>query len=211
MDDMEISVGAKLLLDLCGTESRRVSGELVGWRSTKTLLASLPLLVGIRDYLDVGRYITCRYMHEGTVYGFKSRILGYITNPDSLVFLSYPDYWESLDLRKQQRVPCFFPATFYLKNHEIHGILNDISEFGCRIQCGPSKENILENVILGFETVVRFFPFGTRPCYSIPAIIVNASADGKKMTSIGFKFPRISDDFKTILDDHVKKFCLHSN
>jgi hypothetical protein len=50
---MEISVGAKLLLDLCGTESRRVSGELVGWKSTKTLLASLPLLVGIRDYLEV--------------------------------------------------------------------------------------------------------------------------------------------------------------
>ena len=202
---MEISVGAKLILDLGGTESRRVAGELVGWKSSKTLLASIPLLVGIRDYVEVGRHITCRYMHDGTVYGFKSRILGYITNPDSLVFLSYPDQWESLDLRKQQRLPCFFPASFEIVDQQVMGILNDISEFGCRIQCGPSREEILEKIVLGAETVIRFVAFDAQSSYSIPALIVNASTDEKKITAIGFKFPRISDDFKDVLNTHIKR------
>lgn len=202
---MEISVGAKLILDLGGTESRRVAGELVGWKSSKTLLASIPLLVGIRDYVEVGRHITCRYMHDGTVYGFKSRILGYITNPDSLVFLSYPDQWESLDLRKQQRLPCFFPASFEIVDQQVMGILNDISEFGCRIQCGPSREEILEKIVLGAETMIRFVAFDAHSSYSIPALIVNASTDEKKITAIGFKFPRISDDFKEVLNTHIKR------
>ncbi len=207
---MEISVSAKVILDLGGTESRRVTGELVGWKSTDTIFVTIPLLTGIRDYMEAGRYITCRYMHEGIVYGFKSRILGYLTNPESLVFLSYPDSWETIELRQQERLPCFFPASFTVEDNATAGILKDISELGCRILCGPSREKILENITLGSETIIRFLPFGAQSGYNIPALIVNASTDNKKITGVGFKFPRIAEKFQKDLKEYIIKIQEHS-
>ncbi len=202
---MKISVGAKVLLDLGNEEFRRVSGQLIGWKNSETILVAIPLFVGIRNYVEIGRYITCRYMHEGTVYGFKAHIQGYTSNPESMVFLSYPDSWESIELRQQERLPCFFPASFQVSDYEATGILNDISEMGCRITCGPSKEEVLEKIILGSETLIHFFPFGVQSGYKIPALIVNASTNDEKITGVGFKFPAIAEDFREKLKKHILK------
>ncbi len=200
---MEIAVGAKVLLDLGGTEPRRVTGRLIGWKTLESILVSIPLFVGIRDYTEIGRYITCRYMHEGTVYGFKSHIQGYTSNPESIVFLSYPESWESIELRQQTRLPCFFPASFQISGYEALGILNDISEMGCRVSCGPSREDVLDHITLGAETIIRFFPFGGQTGCNIPALIVNASTDDKRITGIGFKFPHLDEDFRERLKAHI--------
>ena len=200
---MEISVGAKLLFELGGMEERRLGGVLVGWKTNNVLLASVPLFAGIRDYLQVGRHATCRYMYEGIVYGFRSKILGYITSPDSLLFLSYPEQWESLELRKQQRVPCFFPARFLIDGQVLEGILNDITVAGCRIECGPGKEVILEQLRLGMEVSVTFFPFGNDVSYHVDAILANAATDAKGVTSIGFRLVQPDAGLLALIEQHA--------
>lgn len=202
---MKISVGAKLLLDLGNDKHHRVTGKLIGWKSSESILVSIPLFIGIRNYMESGCCVTCRYMYEGIVYGFRSYVQGYVAHPESIVFLSFPDSWESVELRRQERLPCFFPASFEVGGYEAMGILNDISEMGCRIICGPSRENVLEHIILGAETVIRFCPFGEQPWYEISALVVNAETDEKKITGIGFKFPRTTEDFRKKIKSYILK------
>ncbi|OPZ60944.1 MAG: hypothetical protein BWY87_00157 [Deltaproteobacteria bacterium ADurb.Bin510] len=47
-----------------------------------------------------------RYLYNGTVYGFQTKLIEYITSPTKLFFLDYPRIIEHHDLRQEKRFPC---------------------------------------------------------------------------------------------------------
>ncbi len=202
--NIDIAVGAKILIDLKAENFHKLAGELVGWIFQKTIIISLPLYSGIRQFMEVNRYVTCRYLQEGTIYGFKSYIEGFSTVPKTLLFLSWPASWECFDLRQQIRTPCYYPATFELNGLEVQGILNDISDKGCRIFCGPSKISQFEDIENGSEHLIKFYPFGNDAWYELPVVLMNSKTDDRKITSFGFKFANLDSDLIKRIKLHVK-------
>ncbi len=81
-----------------------------------------------------------RFIHEGNVFGFSAYIIAPIRQPFPLVFLTYPDELESLNLRTNPRYPVRIEATYTYQTPEGSapgmgtGLILNISEGGCLLE-----------------------------------------------------------------------------
>jgi Flagellar protein YcgR/PilZ domain len=76
--------------------------------------------------------IIVRYLFEGDIFEFKSKLLEVKDNPLILLLLKYPDAIEKKDLRSHKRIQCFISAKMEVNNETQDGIIKDISKYGCR-------------------------------------------------------------------------------
>lgn len=93
----------------------------------------------ISNLIYKGNTITVRYMHEGTVLGFESRISYFVTNPVKLIFIEYLEKIETHDLRVHKRLDCFLPASVSIADNSIEGTITNISKEGCHFVADKLK------------------------------------------------------------------------
>lgn len=129
---MDADIGTRMLLEF-PTSGERLSASLVGMDQGDYFILKVPLTIGIRHFLHPGNQITLRYVHRGRVHGFRSGVVEYLVKPFSLLFLAYPTNMETVELRRDHRVGCFFPATLSLGKGAFKGMLLDISASGCKV------------------------------------------------------------------------------
>lgn len=134
---LDIPVGTRLSMDINGFE-RKLTSAVVGYSRGRFVLVNLPAVPeNNRDHLYQSLYpenaVTVRYLHDGSVAGFRCQVVKYVTFPYPLLFLSYPQRLEIFDLRKHKRAPCFSPVVLRRGDRESFGILTDLSMGGCRI------------------------------------------------------------------------------
>jgi hypothetical protein len=102
---------------------------------------------------------TVRYMYSGSVYGFYSTVLHFITKPSPLLFITYPKTIEIIELRKSKRVDCFFPGQAKIQEKEHQGAIVDLSTGGCKFSIDTSGEirvpqmEVGENINLSFQLI----------------------------------------------------------
>jgi hypothetical protein len=80
-----------------------------------------------------------RYVHEGIVYKFSSLLLGVISTPVELGFLTYPEEIETIELRSHKRTECFFPAELIIRNEKYQVVIQEVSEGGCKFKAKLPK------------------------------------------------------------------------
>ncbi len=154
-----MQIGATLKIQIEG-EKKLLTSEFMGVEEDKYLVIKAPSLQymsHVSHLLYKGNTVIARYLHKGTVFGFKSRIKYVITNPIKLLILEYPKKIEIQNLRKHRRVDCYLPASVKISDNTIEGTIIDISREGCQFTVEKSKiESSLKLFQVEKETSVSF-------------------------------------------------------
>jgi c-di-GMP-binding flagellar brake protein YcgR len=130
---LSIGIGTRLQFQL-GIKGQefKAAGVLIGMVPYEYLIIRVPAIPGILSRLNEGEMIVVRYVYAGHVHGFSSTILNSIQKPGLIVFVTYPSEVEAMNLRKAQRMDCFFPASVKTDMGDYKAVIVDISVGGCR-------------------------------------------------------------------------------
>jgi len=106
------------------------------------------------DLLEADQ-IMVRYLFEGDIFEFTSKLIEIKYKPLILLLLQYPVSVEKKELRSQKRISCFISAKMEVNNETQDGIIKDISKFGCRCVFETSIKlekalRIDDHIALGF-------------------------------------------------------------
>jgi hypothetical protein len=189
------SIGTKLVLELEGIE-QRFGSFLVGYSVDKFFLITTPSsehIFSVRPVLFIGRTINVRYLEEGKVIGFQSRLMKSIEEPEKLLFLSYPKVIEDHELRKDKRLPCALPAELTTQGLVCHSVVVDINHTGLRFQLKNTEETSLwyKTNHVGQECTLSF----SLPGDSVPQEIsgeIRNYMHSDRYSILGVKYTKIS-------------------
>ncbi|WP_028324317.1 flagellar brake protein [Desulfatirhabdium butyrativorans] len=117
------------------SEDIRFPFFLIGMDIDRTLIAKPQPSPVLNRLIVEGREVIIRYLSFGRVFGFRSCIQGHIVRPFRMVFLSYPEKLETINLRRKERIYCFLPAYLTIDGASVAGMVVDLSEGGCRWVC----------------------------------------------------------------------------
>ncbi len=125
---LNIGVGTRLQTQFGNKgDEFKIASVLVGIVPDEYLLIRVPAIPGILDKLHQGFSTVVRYVYAGNVYGFNSTIISYTLKPSLIVFIAYPSWIESMNLRQTQRLDCLLPASVQIGMHLCKGVIADIS------------------------------------------------------------------------------------
>jgi putative hemolysin len=161
--DFCLEIGSKLLIDF---DDRAVSFQtmLVGIEHGKYLLLKAP---GLLDRMDENHFklkdLVIKSLYKGTIYAFRSTVMGIISEPSKLMFIAYPRKIEHHELRAHQRFKCSVVAQTEVNCQERGGVIENISKGGCLcIIEGFSKDKSLTPGPLNQGLLNHALPFRCR-------------------------------------------------
>ena len=203
--DIFIEIGAQLQIEIEGVASRFKS-SVVGIEPDEYLVIKTPIISprfgSIKHKLFPGSKIVVRYLHKGTVFGFKTKLIEAISSPIRLLFVEYPDIIEHHDLRYHKRIDCSLPARIEMKGEERKGTILDISEKGCRHRMKTFKGEKLPPIQIDEEiTLFCKFP-GIEGEHEVLGIVKNINKDKHEMV-LGIVFHEITPDVQKILTHFI--------
>ena len=208
-----VELGTHLQIEIEGI-AFRFKSELVGMESDEYLILKIPLIpddapVGnIKHKLFPEMQIVVRYLHKGTVFGFRTQLIDAIFTPRRLLFLKYPQIVEHYDLRSDRRVDCILPAKIILSDLEIEGTILDINKEGCRYLTKEVKDAKSLSVQIDEEATLRCQFVGVEGEQIISGNVKNIQQDMQGV-SLGIQFQDMADGIKSIIADYIstiKKF-----
>lgn len=200
---MQIDNGTRSIIELPGCEER-ICGVVAGFKTDEFIIIAANVPPYLRKKVSEPCVVTARYLHRGSVFGFKSRLLKYQLAPASLLFLAQPQKVECLELRKEPRVSCHFPARVSFKALNFKGLIVDISPSGCKLVV-PMTGNVVDvrEQIKGQLVQLDFFPLERSKSYSVfaKAVAVNREYN---VLHFGLVFDDRHDQFKYMVADYVE-------
>jgi hypothetical protein len=132
-----MTLGMQVFISINGIGSFK--SILVGMEYGKYFILKMPVMPALPFKVYQQNYFVIRYFQCGSVYGFRTSLIGLIKEPVRLFILDYPLKIESLDLRKTERYACQLPASVCVSTNgdpvERKGIITDISSNGCCFEC----------------------------------------------------------------------------
>ncbi len=161
-NETRLALGMDMLLSIQGFQGDYKT-KLIGAQPFDCIITSLPRIPGFVKMATPHAEMLVRYIAEGTVYGFTTRILGHVMKPVPMLFAAYPQRLERYELRKSSRLNCFMPALLHTTTRSYKTYVLDLSEGGCRTNTPldthcPSPEVgdivLLELPLCGGDTVV---------------------------------------------------------
>ncbi|MDR4505721.1 MAG: flagellar brake protein [Candidatus Scalindua sp.] len=202
-----MNIGTLMGIQVNGVEAQ-LTTELVGMEEGEYVILKMPPLYELgltANILYRGNGISVKYRHKGTIFGFSSRILGFITNPAHLIFIDYPTRFENFGLRSNKRISCHLPAQVKISGNLIEGSITDISKKGCHFIADLSK---IAHCITSIETVGEFTILfklpGMKNELTIPSIQKNISTNTEDI-GLGIEFIHMDIDTKAILSGFLLK------
>ncbi len=171
----------------------RLPALLLGQLPEKYLIVTKPRAVGIDQFIKPGAWLKVVHLFEGNVYGFETTILSHTETPSRLMFLSYPERIELVELRRHTRLNAHIPASLLCGDERHAGILWDLSRGGCRFVTA-AVDHVLECGQAVLLSVTPLEIYGT--------IRSLARSEGRLMVGIQFDEQRCGTRLKMI-DDYV--------
>ncbi|MFZ3048069.1 MAG: PilZ domain-containing protein [Desulfatirhabdiaceae bacterium] len=143
-----------------------------------------------------------RYLYSGSVYGFRSDLLGYTQKPVRLLFLTYPQKIEQVNLRRSMRKICYIPTSAYIHQSKWKGVIVDISSTDCKF-ISETPPNLSAGAIAVGDTLQLDFPLlGLDGTSKFSGIVRNLHQDGKWL-SLGIEFLNINPELNSQIDTYV--------
>jgi hypothetical protein len=134
------SPGLPLSIELPFIEKIRCTSFFRGCKEYHYVLIDHPIHNGIPVLIENNKSFVVRFIHDGNVFGYSGHIIAIIKKPFPLVFLTYPDQLESLNLRTNPRYPVRIEVTYAHQTPEGPapvtgtGLIINISEGGCLLE-----------------------------------------------------------------------------
>ena len=191
--------GMPLMIRIKGFSESHKS-TLVGMERGDYLICSMPAIPGLWAKLRDHENVIVRYVHKGTVYGFKCTLLNIMDKPFRLMVLSYPTTIETVRLRKQERIACFIPITMDIDGETLRGMVRDISMEGCGIALSNSREAGLLEVKAPAEAALSMQILGSRVHATIE--VVNSRRHNNKLI-LGSRFKDLTADASAGIQTYI--------
>jgi hypothetical protein len=201
---ISIEIGTRLQIRIDGVDINYTS-TLIGMETGKCLIIDAPvnMLTLARHKLFQGSKILVRYLHKGSVFGFKSELIEDIYTPLKLLFLEYPEIIEVHNLRSGQRIDCVLPVRIKINDEERNGIISDINKEGCRCVTKKTEEDKELSSVQIDEQVTLMCQFprveGER---TIIGKVRNIRRDKKQMI-LGIIFNGIGPEIEEIIGQYI--------
>lgn len=129
--DFCLEIGGRVLIDFDDL-SVTFRSTLVGIEHGRYLLLKPPSPFGrVEQDLFKMNGMAIKALYRGTIYAFRSRLLGMITEPSPLMFIDYPWKIEHHELRSHKRFKCSIVAQAGAGEKERGGVIENISRGGC--------------------------------------------------------------------------------
>ncbi len=184
-------------------EAGRLQTTVVGVLPHSCLIIKLPTIVGIDNPLPANRGVQARYVDRGEVFGFDATVLGSITTPFPLTFLSFPQTVERTDVRRHPRVDCYIPATLKFAEASRPGVISDISRGGCRLKLKDVEGSDAGNLEIGSEVILYFPLLGLQGVRECSGIVRNINLDSEGI-SIGIEFEMVEPELIEMIGAYSK-------
>jgi len=177
----------------------------VGIEAGVYLIIHAPKFPSMARKLFAGNEVTVIVLYLGTVFGFRSKILNYVTNPGRLLFLSYPESFERQELRSCERVECHIPAIAELSVDQGRqsGIIVDISSGGCKFVMGNGTDLQHHRIEVGQKITLTCEIYGIEGLKTLPGEVRNMSQDAQRV-SLGIQFLSSDSEFSDKVEAFVE-------
>lgn len=198
---INLEIGIPIQLQLDGV-SFPLQSILVGMEVDSYLILKIPAqFANVKHKLVPGADIIVRYIYQGTVFGFQTKLIEIISRPVKLLFLEYPKIIEHHDLRSQKRAHSIFPAIIKIKDKTNNGAIIDISINGCRCHILATQREPLPPAQIDDEVkLLCKFP-GIQGDHEIIGIIRNIKKSRKELI-LGVEFMVLEQD----IHNHISRY-----
>ncbi len=141
----------------------------------------------IEHKLTRGRIFLVRYIFDGTIFAFQTKLQESLVRPARLLFLEYPKIIQKNELRNQKRSRCFIPAVISHDEDKNKGALLDLTKEGCRCKLTKSENDYFLPFKIADEISLQCkFP-GVKAPIKITGIIKNIFKN-KNEIDLGINF-----------------------
>jgi hypothetical protein len=153
-----IETGAVLSITVEGCKSS-LESIFVGKKGDQYIVITPPPgFDAIEKNLVHAERIEIKYVFDGEIFEFNTKIVKVTHNPLMLLSLRYPAAVEKQELRSQKRIRCFISAQAKIHNETKDGVIKDISKKGCRCVF-ETFTNIQKKAQIGDRIALNFcFP-----------------------------------------------------
>lgn len=201
---LPITAGAELLIEIIDLKLR-IKSVLIGMEHEGYIIVKIfpnDLIGTFRSDAVKDSPMVIRYLHKGTVYAFKAKVLTVISAPAKLFIVSYPDGFEEIKVLDTARFECILPASAMVGNDIVDMTVVDVSKEGClcMIKASGAKNEALSKLLQinkRLELMVQF-P-GLPGKFDLVGRIRNLSK-GTDRIMLGVLFESMSDDARSKLD-----------
>lgn len=199
---LDIALGKEVIIRIPGRE-QSYRGKIVGLDPYDFLIAKVRLPSAVRKDLKFGGEVVIKYVHKGTVYGFKALVHNAISSPVPLIFFEYPDIIERLALRRTTRQKCHIDGMLHSTDAEVECMIVNVSETGCRISARIGSNEMLKNTKVDDALIVAM-NLGNEGVLKVAIAVKNITMQ-KGIISFGCMFLDISQEEMESIQSYLEK------
>lgn len=199
---LDVTPGKEVIVRIPGRK-QSYRGKIVGLDPYDYVIVKVRLPSAIREELKFGGTLVVKYVHQGTIYGFKAQVLNTISSPAQLVFFEYPDVIERLVLRRQARTDCNIDGMLHTTESEIECMIINVSETGCKLSARAGARDPIHQTKVDDALIVAM-NLGNFGELKIAIAVKNISLE-KGIISMGCMFLDISKKEMSTIQSYLEK------
>ena len=187
----------------------RLKSYLVGKEEGRYLIIKIPMVGNPEEFFAKDKELVVRYVHEGSVFGFRSQVMLSILDSLNVVFVKFPKKIEDYNLRTHKRLDCSLPARLEVvarnQNRKLHfkGVVGDISKGGCKATISLEElEWIKESLSIQSAVMIFLFLPGVEGELLLRGVVRSMTQDSVVL-SMGIQFADLSGKIQTKLDRFI--------
>jgi len=170
---ISVDIGTPVKLEVKDIELP-LQSSIVGLESDRYIIIKAPEpFKRIQHKLYNGNELIVRYISNGTVYAFQTKMMETITSPLPLLFINYPQIIQHHELRHQKRVNCQIPTRIQAHEQENIGCIVDMAASGCRCVIQTKKNTPIIRFDLEDHLTLRCIFPGSKELISLPGVVKN--------------------------------------
>jgi len=199
---LKISMGKDVVIRIPEVE-QSYRGRIVGYDPYNFIIASVRLPSSVRKKLTFGGQLILKYIHKGTIYGFRTAVHNAISSPASLIFFDYPDTIEKIDLRRASRHKCSIDGKLHTTEDDYECMVVNVSETGCKISARAGTRDMLKATKVD-DTMVVSMSLGTHGMLKLPIAVRNISLE-KGIIYMGSMYLDIHKSEEKLIQKYLDK------
>lgn len=197
---LELPLGRDVVARIPGI-NQSYKGTIVGFNPYDYLIVQMRLPTKIRQELTFGGHVVLKYVHNGSVYGFRAAVINSVSSPTSIVFFEYPAVAERIAMRQTSRSKCSIHGMLQTLDADYECMVVNVSETGCKISARAGTRDELAKTKVG-EAMVVAMTMGNYGKLELPIAVRNLSLE-KGILSIGAQFLDIKAKEVKVINDYL--------
>jgi c-di-GMP-binding flagellar brake protein YcgR len=199
---LNISPGKDVVVQAPGAE-QGYRGRIVGYAPYEYIIAQVRLPSSVRKTLSFGGQVVLKYLHKGTVYGFRASILNSVTAPAPLLILEYPDAIEKIELRRNSRHRCQIDGLLHTSDAERDCLVVNVSEAGCKVSARSDVRDSLKAAKVD-DVLAVSMNLGSSGMLKVPISVRSLSFE-EGIVTIGSMFLDIRKEEVEMVQQYLEK------